>query len=783
MSKFALMTAEKIKCSIVVVAALLVQLCTFSQITQTIRGEIVDAVLQKPLSGATVYIKSINKSTKTQPDGSFRLMGVPIGTYEIEFSYNGYRKVYAYVNAYAGKEAIVRISMNTEVGTPAQNFETIQTPENNPTSTHRFGRRETEEFAGSLNDPLRMSTSFAGIVAANNSNNEIVIRGNSPTGLLWRMEGLDIPNPNHLSTPGSSGGGLAIINPELLSNSFINTGAFNAEYGNALSGVVDVKMRKGNNEQKEYSLQAGTLGLNVSFEGPITPFYKGSKLFSYRYSSLSILDALGMKMPAGLRSNYQDVSYNVYIPTERKGEFTFFGFAGLSSQRVNAEEDTTQWKSYGDRINGKVRTNTFATGLTHTIPISSNGQFNSSVIYSLTDNKYNELYFINSNVTSDTYNDRYKTAKWTFSSSLNQRFGSKNIFRTGIIANSIHFKYYQRTSDHPSLPAEERINTDGKTFTFQGYGTWQFRPTANLTFNSGLHYIVLFLNKSYSIEPRSSVQWDVDDRNSISFAYGLHSQVLPLGIYFTRKNNEGVIQYPNRDLEFTKARHYVLSYQHLFSRQLRLRGELYYQDLYNIPVSIYDTSSFSLINLMGNFTNEPLVNKGTGKNYGVEVSLEKQFTDDSYFLLSQSVYQSKYTAADGIERNTRFNGNYITNATVGKNFASEGRKRILGIHLKMVHAGGFRTTPIDLEKSRQQGRPVVDANEAFSLKSPVYFRADLRLSLTWNRPFRTSSLSLDLQNLSNRNNLHNQYIDPFRGSVSNTYLTGLIPVLNYKLEF
>ena len=167
----------------------------------------------------------------------------------------------------------------------------------------------------------------------------------------------------------------------------------------------------------------------------------------------------------------------------------------------------------------------------------------------------------------------------------------------------------------------------------------------------------------------------------------------------------------------------------------------------------------------------------------MEVSLEKQFTDDSYFLLSQSVYQSKYTAADGIERNTRFNGNYITNATVGKNFASEGRKRVLGIHLKMVHAGGFRTTPIDLEKSRQQGRPVVDANEAFSLKSPVYFRADLRLSLTWNRPFRTSSLSLDLQNLSNRNNLHNQYIDPFRGSVSNTYLTGLIPVLNYKLEF
>ena len=777
------MTAEKIKCSIVVVAALLVQLCTFSQITQTIRGEIVDAVLQKPLSGATVYIKSINKSTKTQPDGSFRLMGVPIGTYEIEFSYNGYRKAYAYVNAYAGKEAIVRISMNTEVGTPDENFETIQTPENNPTSTHRFGRRETEEFAGSLNDPLRMSTSFAGIVAANNSNNEIVIRGNSPTGLLWRMEGLDIPNPNHLSTPGSSGGGLAILNPELLSNSFINTGAFNAEYGNALSGVVDVKMRKGNNEQKEYSLQAGTLGLNISFEGPITPFYKGSKLFSYRYSSLSILDALGMKMPAGLRSNYQDVSYNVYIPTERKGEFTFFGFAGLSAQRVNAEEDTTQWKSYGDRINGKVRTNTFATGLTHTIPISSNGQFHSSVIYSLTDNKYNELYFVNSDITTDSYNDRYKTAKWTFSSSLNQRFGSKNIFRTGIIANSIHFKYYQRTSDHPSLPAEERINTDGKTFTFQGYGTWQFRPTANLTFNSGLDYIVLFLNKSYSIEPRSSVQWDVDDRNSISFAYGLHSQVLPLGIYFTRKIDEGVIQYPNRDLEFTKARHYVLSYQHLFSRQLRLRGELYYQDLYNIPVSVYDTSSFSLINLMGNFTNEPLVNKGTGKNYGVEVSLEKQFTNDTYFLLSQSVYQSKYTAADGIERNTRFNGNYITNATVGKNFASEGRKRILGIHLKMVHAGGFRTTPIDLEKSRQQGRPVVDANEAFSLKSPVYFRADLRLSLTWNRPFRTSSLSLDLQNLSNRNNFHNQYIDPFRGSVSNTYLTGLIPVLNYKLEF
>src|SRR5690606_30430558 len=187
------------------------------------------------------------------------------------------------------------------------------------------------KYAAAVNDPLRMATSFAGVVSADDGNNDIVIRGNSPAGLLWRMEGVDIPNPNHFSLSGSSGGGISILSAQLLDNSDFVTGAFAAEYGNALSGVFDLRLRKGNNEKREYTVQAGLLGLNVAAEGPLMPFYKGSYLVNYRYSTLQLLSKLGLNTGAGGVTNFQDLSFNIYLPTARLGDFTIFGFGGLSS--------------------------------------------------------------------------------------------------------------------------------------------------------------------------------------------------------------------------------------------------------------------------------------------------------------------------------------------------------------------------------------------------------------------------------------------------------------------
>jgi hypothetical protein len=403
---------------------------------------------------------------------------------------------------------------------------------------------------------------------------------------------------------------------------------------------------------------------------------------------------------------------------------------------------------------------------------------------SYTENNYDELYAEKTGGLSNTYRDNYKTTKWIVSSSLNRKFGLKHALRTGIIANNIQFNYFQKSRENRNAPIEEKINTSDATQTFQAFAQWQYKPVNKFTINAGLHYLGLLLNNTNSVEPRASVKWDVNKKNSIAVGYGLHGQIQPLGVYFSRiKAPDGKWIYPNEDLGFTKAHHFVLSYNHSFSRNLRLKTEVYYQRLYNVPVSIFDTSSFSTLNIQGDYVTEPLTNKGKGRNYGIEISLEKYLSNNFYFLLNNSIYEAKYTALDGVERNTRYNGNHVSNITAGKDFPSPNGRRTIGANIKMIYAGGFRYSPIDFNRSIDEGYTIVDQEKAFSLQNPGYFRTDVRLSITWNRKSLTSTLSLDIQNVSNRQNIFNQYFDPFKGKIVNSYQTGIIPVLNYKVEF
>ncbi|MBC7827861.1 MAG: TonB-dependent receptor [Chitinophagaceae bacterium] len=784
------MATQNKKYLITIIASVFVTLLTYAQFTQTIRGRVVDQLLQKPLAGATVSIDGINKSGITQSDGSFRIKDVPVGSHQLQVSFIGFKEAtLENIVVNTGKEVVLTISMETDVEMQQEVVVHAKSRKNKPlnemstVSARAFTVEETQKYAAAVNDPLRMATSFAGVVAADDGNNHIVIRGNSPAGLLWRMEGVDIPNPNHYATAGSSGGGISILSAQLLSNSDFVTGAFASEYGNALSGVFDLKLRKGNNERKEYTLQAGLLGLNIAAEGPIAPFYKGSYLINYRYSTLSLLSKMGLDITEGT-TNFQDLSYNIYLPTRRAGDFTFFGFGGLSSQNAAVEKDSLKWDSEGDRYGGKFNANTSAAGITHSIFIGNNTQLKSAVSLSYTENNYDEQYAEKTGSLSNTYRDNYKTTKWIVSSSLNRKIGLKHALRTGIIANSIRFNYFQKSRENPNAPVLERMNTSDNTQTLQAFAQWQYKPYNKITFNAGVHYLSLLLNNTNSIEPRASLKWDIDKKNSLAIGYGLHGQIQPLGVYFAKtKSAEGEWVYPNKNLGFTKAHHFVLSYNHAFGKNLRFKTEFYYQDLFDVPVSVYDTSSFSTLNIQGDYVTEPLTNKGKGKNYGVEVSLEKYLSNNFYFLLNNSLYESKYTALDGINRNTRYNGNYVSNFTAGKDIVSKNGRRTIGANIKMIYAGGFRHSPIDLDRSRNEGYTIVDEKAAFSLQNAAYFRTDIRVSVKWNRKNLTSTLSLDIQNVSNRQNVYNRNFDPFKGEVVTSYQTGIIPILNYKIEF
>lgn len=758
--------------------------------TQSIRGTVVDNILQTPIAGATVTLFGSGKSVSTDANGNFRFSGVPLTSQKLFFSHTAYKETVAEnIVVNAGKETVLTILMETDMHAEKEVILKSNAKKNRPlnemsaVSARAFTVEETQKYAAAVNDPLRMATGFAGVMAADDGNNSIVIRGNSPAGLLWRMEGVDIPNPNHFSNAGTSGGGISILSSQLLSNSDFITGAFAAEYGNALSGVFDLKLRKGNNERKEYSLQAGVLGLNAAAEGPISAFYNGSYLINYRYSTLSLLNKVGV-LDDGSVTNFQDLSYNIYLPTKKMGDFTIFGFGGLSNDKFDAKKDSATWKESGDRDISKFVSNTGMSGVTHSILLGNKTKLKSAVGLSYNTISYDEKYIEDDYTVTDDYRAKYDTRKWTLSSTLNHRFNTRHNIRIGAIVNFIRFSYNQLSKENPNAPLEEMINTKGTTQLLQSFAQWQYKASNDLTFNAGLHYIRLVYNNSSSLEPRASVKWDMDKKNSLAFGYGLHSQVQPLGVYFAQiKDATGNSINPNKGLGLTRAHHFVLSHQYRLGKNLRLKTEVYYQQLFNVPISTFDTSSFSVLNVENEYVTDPLINKGKGKNYGIELSLEKYLDNNFYYTLSNSLYQSKYTAADGKERNTRFNGNYIVSFLAGKDFLSDNKLKTFGINIKTIYAGGYRTTPVDTERSVQEGYTIFKQEEAYSLQNSAYFRTDLRLSMKWNRRKVTSTLSLDIQNLTNRLNLYNQSFDEEKGVIVNNYQTGLIPVLNYKIEF
>jgi outer membrane receptor protein involved in Fe transport len=356
--------------------------------------------------------------------------------------------------------------------------------------------------------------------------------------------------------------------------------------------------------------------------------------------------------------------------------------------------------------------------------------------------------------------------------------------RSGVRFNLIHFNYYKREKENPDAPIKEIINKNENTQTLQFFAQGQYKVSDNLSFNLGAHYLNLAYNNSSSFEPRASVKWDINKKNSLAFGYGLHSQIQGWGVYFaeTRNGNDEVIQ-PNKNLEFTKSHHFVLSHSYVLSQNMRLKTELYYQRLVNVPVSAADTNTTSTLNIISEFVTEALVNMGKGRNYGLEISVEKYLSNNFYYLLSSSFYQSKYTALDGVERNTRFNGNHIATLLAGKDFVSQRKPKVFGINIKTIYAGGLRTTPIDEDASREKGYTVLLKDQAFNQQNPSYFRTDLRLSLKWNKNKRTNTLSLDIQNLTNRQNVYGQWFSKQEGKVVYSYQNGLIPIINYKVEF
>ncbi|MFC5271843.1 TonB-dependent receptor [Adhaeribacter terreus] len=781
------------------VLSLMLLLCVFSftlqaqNLTQTIRGKIIDRESQTPLIGVSVAVISMNPVTGalTDADGNFKIEKVPVGRHTLKIKYIGYKEqTLPELVLGSGKELVLTVGLSENIRQMQEVVIRAQQEKGRPQnematlSARSISVEESKHYAASINDPARAAQNFAGVGATDDMSNEIVVRGNSPKGVLWRIEGIEVPNPTHFAQEGASGGPISMLSVNMLDNSDFYTGAFPAEYGNALSGIFDMKLRKGNNEKREYAFQAGVLGVDFAAEGPFREGYKGSYLVNYRYSTLAMLNKIGFKVAGENAPDFQDLSFKLNLPTEKAGTFTLWGLGGLSKDAQEAEKDVSKWQEKSDAFNNVYKGGMGTLGLSHTYFLNPHAYLETILSYAR-----NEGAFAYDSLMPDMkpylfYHENYEKTAARASVLYNHKLNARNTVRFGAIYSQLGFDMFSEGRNDEKM-LQTYVENAGNTGLTQAYGQWKYRLHENVTLNSGLHVLRLGLNSNTSVEPRVGLRWNLSSAQAIGFGFGIHSRHESMAAYFARQPlADGTYSQANRNLELSKARHFVISYDLMLREDLRLKAETYYQDLYDVAVAADPKSTYALLNSQEGLVIDSLVNKGTGKNYGLELSLEKFFTNNYYFLATTSLYNSKYTALDGIERNTRFNGNYILNMLGGKEFkVGKDRNNVIGLNMKMVWAGGNRYTPIDLERSQQEGEAVYIDSETFETKADDYFRTDLRVSYRKNKPKASYIVSLDIQNVSNSQNMYRQYYDHDSKSVKTEYQMGLLPVLNYRIEF
>lgn len=767
------------------------------EVTQTARGIIYDKDTKQPLIGATVIIVNDTKKlgSVTDANGLFKIEKVPLGRQIIKVTYLGYEPLsMPDVMVTAGKEVVLEIGLtealkkmnDVVISYDRKKDRTVTNNEMATVSSRSFNPDDTKKYAGALGDPSRMAANFAGVTAGNDSRNDIVVRGNSPSAMLWQLEGVNIPNPNHFGSNFGTGGPVSMLNANNIGKSDFFTSAFPAQYGNANGGVFDLVLREGNNEKREFIGQIGFNGFELGAEGPFSKKSKASFIFNYRYSTLGLLKNVGVNAGTGSATPlYQDLNFKIAIPTKGKGKFTIFGMGGISSIDLLAKDvDTAGVDFYGNVYQNQLpRYSKAVVGTAFEKSLSSKTWAKATLAYSHSDDSY---VADSINLPNET---TWRQAKGTFlddkySAVLNitHKFNAKNTLNIGFTNDLTVFDYKNTDFYYAGTVDTVRVNQTGNVSLTQAYAQLKHRFNSRLTLNIGLHTQYFSVNEKAAIEPRVGIRYALNEKSSINFGYGLHHQTLP--IYNLHVQNESG-QLSNKKLDFIQSNHLVLGYERQISSLIKFKIETYYQYLTNVPVNNF-ASTYSALNIGASFapSNEyDLISSGTGQNYGVELTLERYFNKGFYFLLTGSLFDSRYKGSDGVERNTAFNTKYAANFLAGKEFKVGKKGNILYANIKLTTIGGKYITPLDFAASQAKGEAVYNDANAFSQKQDAYFRTDLKLG--YRRDFKKSSMefAIDFQNITNHQNIFSQGYNKLRNSISTNYQQGFFPVPMFRYTF
>jgi hypothetical protein len=773
---------------------------------QTVRGTIVDADSKSGIYGVNVSIvdSSPLKGAVTDPDGKFRIENVPVGRVVLRLSYVGYEsRIVPNIVVNVGREVVLDLQMQEsalrleEIVVTPDLGEGLPANEMVLVSGRSVSTEQMTRMATGFNDPALITSNFAGVVNSGDGGNDIIVRGNSPKYVQWRLEGMPMTTPNHFGDQAMINGTTGILNSNLLANSDFFTGSFAPEYGNVIGGIYDVKLRKGNNEKQEAIAGIGLLGTDLTLEGPLKKEYNGSYLVNYRYSTADILNQLGALDVEG-NPKFQDAAFKFHLPTKRAGLFSAYGLGGVSSLAFD-DVQADDWNIPGSdemqpdlSIEFDKKSFLFNTGINHT--------------YFFTDDNFLETGLSASfdGVADDVFrNEQDKDRVHSFKSKLRKsayriqtnyhhKLNAKNKLQTGIIYSLFAHRNEQSRQDLMESEATQVLDFNETLGTLRSYISWKHRFNEALTLVAGVHNTNVFFNEQHTLEPRLALSWQVNQRNQLSFSYGNHSTLEGINHYFAQvEDTEGNLSQPNLNLGLLKAHHLVLGYNYHINQNWNVTLEMYYQDLYELPVANDVNSIFSTINEGLDVTYVDLVNKGKGTNTGIELTLNRNFVNSYYLMANASIFESHYTPLDGIERSTRFDSDYRINLLAGREFTGLGKKKnqTIAVNAKFFAQGGQKILPLlrtdngDLNVDPENNQ-FWDYGRAYQSGLDDLYALTLSASFKWYRSKTTHEILVNLENVTdNKGRLREYYDQSMAGGVGYTTQFGLLPNIMYKIYF
>ena len=771
--------------------SILISMGSFAQSTavrpsQTIRGVVVDGASRHPIPYAAVQlIGSLAMGVATDSLGRFVLVQVPVGRQTIQSTYMGYEPmVIREVLVTSAKEVYLEIALKESVN---ELNEVVVRAHGNPdeamnkmalAGVRKLSVEEASRYAGGFDDPARLVSSFAG-VAPSVSNNGISIHGNAPHLLQWRLEEVEIPNPNHFADIATLGGGvLSSLSAQVLGNSDFFTGAFPSEYGNAISGVFDMKLRNGNNQKYENTFQVGIMGIDFASEGPLSKKHKASYLFNYRYSTTGLLGVdLGGKL------DYQDLNFKFNFPTRRAGTFSVWGTSLIDKFSNNFEEDVTQWQHTEDGETSRSKQYMVAGGITHRYFFGENTMLKTTLATTSSEQQAGgDVYDKKLNVAPVLdMNTRYTNLILT--SSFNRKVNNRFTNKTGFTLTQLFYRMNLSMSPYFGQPLNRISEGDGTTSLLSVYNSSLIGVSDKLTMNAGLHGQWLTLGNQWTLEPRVSLKWQTNTRASLAASYGMYSRMEKMDVYFVRTGN-GANQSANKNLDFTKAHHLMLSFAYRLTDNMSLKVEPYIQFLYDVPVMA--DSSFSILNRSEYYVENTLISQGRGRNVGVDITLERYLSKGFYYMITGSLFNSRYCGGDGVWHDTRFNRLYVLNGLIGKEWMmGRNKQNVLSLNLKMTLQGGDRYAPIDLEATLAHPDKEVqyDETRAFAMQRSPMLIGNYTASFRMNKKRVSHEFSVKGINFTKAMEYYGHRYNLHTGAIDDAGQATSFINISYKLDF